>query len=158
MVCACPRSIANRSPQPLGLESKSSQRHHKQPVALSPTTSLKVIEQLKEAGKEMYLKATNTKKCYAGHMKCSREWLAKFFDTTSPTDLPWLSPEQAHVSQDDPDPYSNPAFAHVFERALNEFSNKALSLFLTYKGFHQDLGRNTVEGIQDAFKDMWNQA
>ena len=121
-------------------------------------TSLKVIEWLKEARKKTHLKANNTKKCYAGHVKRGREWLAEFFDGgTPPTDLPWLSPEQAPVSRDDLDPYANPAFARAFDRVPNKFSNKVLSLFLTYKGFHQDLGRNTIEGIRAGFKDMWEQ-
>jgi hypothetical protein len=152
MVRARTRSIAKKSPQP----SESPQRRRKRPS--SSGTSLKVIEQLKEAGKETHLKATNTKKCYAGHVKRGREWLAEFFNgTTSPTDLPWLSPEQAPaVGQDGPDPYADPAFAHAFDSVPNEFSDKALSLFLTYKGFHQDLRRNTVEGIRAAFKDLWD--
>ena len=152
MVRAQPGSIAKKSPQPL----ESPQRHRKRPS--SPTTSLKVIEQLKEAGKKTHLKANNTKKCHAGHVKRGREWLAEFFDGgTPPTDLLWLSPEQAPVSQDDLDPYANPTFACAFDRVPNEFSNKALLLFLTYKGFHQDLGRNMIEGIQAGFKDMREQ-
>lgn len=148
------RSIAKKCPQP----PESPQKRRKRPTS-SPTTSLKVIEQLKEAGKETHLKAINTKKCYAGHVKRGRKWLAEFFDgTTPPTDLPWLSPEQAPVSRDDADPYTDPAFARAFDLIPSEHSDRALSLFLTYKGFHQDLGRNTVEGIQAAFKDMWERA
>ena len=145
MVRVRTRCIAKKSPQP----PESPQRHRKRPS--SPRTSLKVIEQLKEAGKETHLKATNTKKCYAGHVKRGREWLAEFFDgSTTPMDLPWLSPEQALVSPDSQDPYADPAFARAFDSVPNKFSDKALSLFLTYKGFHQDLRRNTVEGIRAA--------
>ncbi|KAF8428474.1 hypothetical protein L210DRAFT_988369 [Boletus edulis BED1] len=146
-------SIAKKSPQP----PNSPQRHHKQSSV--PRTSLKVIEQLKEAGKETHLKAANTKRCYAGHVKCGHEWLTEFFNgTTPPEDLPWLppGPEQALVSQDGLDPYADPAFARAFDSTPNKYSDKALSLYLTYKGFHQDLRRNTVEGVRVAFKDVWD--
>ncbi|KAF8452794.1 hypothetical protein L210DRAFT_3468878 [Boletus edulis BED1] len=155
MVHAQTWSIANKSPQP----PDSPQRRRKRPSV--PRTSLKVIEQLKEAGKETHLKAANTKRCYAGHVKRGREWLTEFFNgTTPPEDLPWLppGPEQALVSQDGPDPYADPAFAHAFNSTPNEYSDKALSLYLTYKGFHQDLRRNTVEGVRAAFKDVWDRA
>jgi len=94
-----------------------------------------------------------------GHVKHGREWLAEFFDGTTPsTDLPWLSPEQAPVGQDDADPYMDLAFAHAFDPVPSKYSDRALALFLTYKGFYQGLGRNTVEGIRAGFKDMWEQA
>ena len=153
MVRARTQSIAKKSPQP----SELPQRCRKRPS--SPRTSLKVIEQLKEAGKETHLKATNTKKCYVGHVKRGHEWLSEFFNGMAPPmDLPWLCPEQALVGQDGPDPYADPAFARAFNSVPNKFSDKALSLFLTYKGFHQDLRRNTVEGIRAAFKDIWDRA
>ena len=71
-------------------------------------------------------------------------------------DLAWLSPKQALVSPDSQDPYADPAFAGAFNSVPNMFSDKALALFLTYKGFHQDLRRTTVEGIQATFKDTWD--
>jgi hypothetical protein len=146
MVCA--RHSGKTAPQP----PESPRKHRKR----SPVQSLKFIEQLKETGKEAHLKATNTRKCYAGHVKRGREWLAEYFkDKRSSKELPWLSP--AHVSGEE-DPYTNPAFAYAFDRVPNEFSDKALSLFLTYKGFHQNLGRNSVEGIRVGFKDLWDKA
>ncbi|KIK72806.1 hypothetical protein PAXRUDRAFT_836378 [Paxillus rubicundulus Ve08.2h10] len=50
----------------------------------------------------------------------------------------------------------NPAFAHASDRTPNQCSDKALTLFLTYKGFHQNLGKGTVEGIRAAFKYLWD--
>ena len=60
-----------------------------------------------------------------------------------------------HVSSEE-DPYANPAFTYAFGRVPNEFSDGALSLFLTYKGFHQNLGRNSIKGIRAAFKVLWD--
>jgi hypothetical protein len=123
-----------------------------------PLKSLMFVEQLKETGKETHLKAANTRKSYAGHINRGREWLAGYFtvpDGGSPKELSWLAPD--HVVGKD-DPYTNPAFARAFDHVPNEFSDKALSLFLTHKGFDQGLGRNTVEGIRAAFKDLWDKA
>lgn len=138
MVCA--QKSAKKAPQLL----ESPQKHCKR--VLSPIKSLKVIEKLKETGKETHLKAMNMKKCYAGHVKHGCEWLAEFFQDETSSDskkLPWL-PSEHIVGMDDP--FTNPAFAHAFDRVPNEFSNQVLSLFLTYKGFHQNLQRMTVEG------------
>ena len=140
------RHSGKMAPQP----PESPQKHRKRP----PVQSLKFVEKLKETGKEAHLKATNTRKCYAGHVKRGREWLAEYFkDEKSSKELPWLTP--THVSSEE-DPYANPAFAYAFGRVPNEFSDGALSLFLTYKGFHQNLGRNSIEGIRAAFKDLWD--
>ncbi|KIK74944.1 hypothetical protein PAXRUDRAFT_19406 [Paxillus rubicundulus Ve08.2h10] len=119
-----------------------------------PTSkSLKVIEQIKEAGKEAHLKAKNTRKCYTGHVKRGCEWLLEHFSANDrDSDTGWSAPDDLAGE----DPYGDPAFAHAFNCTPNQCSDKALALFLTYKGFHQNLGKGTIEGIQAAFKDLWD--
>ncbi|KAF9242145.1 hypothetical protein BU15DRAFT_44465 [Melanogaster broomeanus] len=124
----------------------------------SSTKSLKVIERLKEAGKEAHLKANNTRRCYTGHVKRGREWLSDYFsgndrDADSDEEGSATAPNHPHAEED---PYSDPAFPHAFDSIPNKCSDKALALFLTYKGFHQNLGKGTFEGIRAAFKHLWD--
>ena len=117
---------------------------------MSVESSLKVIQQLKKSGKETHLKVRNTKKYYTGHIKCGCNWLASHFSAED---------EQLSVSEGDGpknDEYSNPAFHTAFDHIPNHCSDKVLLLFLTFKGFYQNLGRGTVEGISATFKDLWD--
>ncbi|KAF8128271.1 hypothetical protein EV363DRAFT_1297891 [Boletus edulis] len=86
----------------------------------------------------------------AGHIKRGRAWLTEYSRNESSTRelLPWTTPDHV-VSKNDP--YTNPTFVHAFDRVPNEFSDAALALFLTYKGF-------TMEGVRAAFKDLWDKA
>ncbi|KAH0832355.1 hypothetical protein J3R83DRAFT_13378 [Lanmaoa asiatica] len=143
------RNCTRKYPQPLAPESpkKAPSRRRRVP---SPEKSLKVIEQLREAGKEAHLKARNTKKCYTGHVKRGREWLTGHFPAGSDSKL--------SVPEDlaNEDIYTDPSFRAAFDQIPNHCSDKALSLFLTFKGFHQNLGKGTVEGIRAAFKHLWD--
>ena len=143
------RNCTRKGPQLLSAPESPKKARRKR--LSSPGGSLKVIEQLREAGKEAHLKARNTKKCYTAHVKCGREWLASHFlaDNSTPS-----MPESPTTE----DIYSDPLFRAAFDRVPNHCSDKALSLFLTFKGFHQNLGKGTVEGIRAAFKDLWDNA
>jgi hypothetical protein len=142
------RESTKKAPQ---LPQSPKKTHRKRPA--SSSKSLKVVEQLKEAGKEAHLRANNTRKCYKGHVKRGREWLSDYFaGTDRDADEEWTAPDQLAEE----DPYSDPIFPHAFDRTPNKCSDKALALFLTYKGFHQNLGKGTFEGIRAAFKDLWD--
>ncbi|KAI6141442.1 hypothetical protein BKA82DRAFT_3986196 [Pisolithus tinctorius] len=52
----------------------------------------------------------------------------------------------------------NPEFRTAFESTPNSCSDKALALYMTWKGFHENLGKSTVESIRAAFKDVWANA
>ena len=134
-----------KHPQPPE-SSKKAQRKR----LLLAESSLKVIQQLKESGKETHLKVRNIQKCYTRHIKCGRNWLASHFPAED---------EQLSVSKGDgpkDNEYSDLTFHTAFDHILNYCFDKALSLFLTFKGFYQNLGRGTVEGIHAAFKDLWD--
>lgn len=138
------RNGAKKGPQP----PESPQKTQRKQVLLPDSEkSLKIIEQLKELGKEAHLNARNTKKCYNGHVKCGQEWLTGYFPggdsipVVTNHDLPRLG-----ASEPD-DTYSDPSFQAAFNCIPNHCSDKALFLFLTFKGFHQNLGKGTVEGI-----------
>lgn len=105
-----------------------------------PERSLRAIEELKETGKDKHLKARNTKKCYVGHIRHGQEWLASHFPSNNS-----MSSTPKDLTKDDI--YSDPSFQAAFDHIPNHCSDKALSLFLTFKGFHQNLGKGMVEGI-----------
>ncbi|KAG1855337.1 PIN domain-like protein [Suillus subalutaceus] len=51
--------------------------------------------------------------------------------------------------------YEDPAFKDAFETIPNRCSNKVLALYMSLKGFHENLSKTTVESIRSAFKKMW---
>ncbi|KAG1723631.1 hypothetical protein EDB19DRAFT_1951960 [Suillus lakei] len=55
----------------------------------------------------------------------------------------------------DDDVYDDPAFKDAFNSIPNRCSNKALALFMSLKGFHENLSKTTVESIHSAFKKLW---
>jgi hypothetical protein len=149
------RASTKKLPQPPESPKKV---HKKRPP--SSWKSLKVIEQLKEAGKEAHLKARNTKKCYKGHVQRGREWLAQHFSKSSVngSEDSEQQPTPDSDDLDEKDPYADPIFPHAFDCSPNRRSDRALALFLTYKGFHQSLSKGTIEGVRAAFKDLWDNA
>ncbi|KIK32078.1 hypothetical protein CY34DRAFT_760908 [Suillus luteus UH-Slu-Lm8-n1] len=55
----------------------------------------------------------------------------------------------------DSDVYDDPAFKDAFDRIPNRCSDKALALYMSLKGFHENLSKTTVESIRSAFKKLW---
>ncbi|KAG9310650.1 hypothetical protein JVU11DRAFT_9229 [Chiua virens] len=153
------KQSTKKAPQPPGSPKKARRKRLQPPES---KTSLKVIERLKEAEKEAHLKAKNTKKCYTGHVKRGRDWLARHWHLSIGNNSEMDSEQQTcqqlpldNIPESD-DPYDDPCFLRAFDRMPNACSDKALALFLTYKGFHQSLSKGTVEGIRAAFKDLWD--
>ncbi|KIM63579.1 hypothetical protein SCLCIDRAFT_1172537, partial [Scleroderma citrinum Foug A] len=54
--------------------------------------------------------------------------------------------------------YHEPAFKNAFECSPNQCSDQALSIYLGWRGFKEKCSQSTVDGIQVAFKLMWNDA
>ncbi|KAG1907643.1 uncharacterized protein F5891DRAFT_939549 [Suillus fuscotomentosus] len=137
-----------------------------------PKSALADIQKCKELGIETHLQANKTRSSYAGHVRRGREWLASHFDAPScSTDEgdcsvlkePLVQPVALSVPsfvRDNPDSdvYADPAFKDVFGCTPNRCSDKALALFMSLKGFHENLSKNTVESIRAAFKKLWEQA
>ncbi|KAG2140603.1 hypothetical protein DEU56DRAFT_734911 [Suillus clintonianus] len=132
-----------------------------------PKTALADVQKCKQHGIDTHLQANNTRTNYAGHVRRGREWLASHFDNLSRSatstdnvskDSPALSmlPLPAGVATDaDDDIYDDPAFKDVFDSIPNGCSDKALALFMSLKGFHENLSKTTVESIRSAFKKLW---
>ncbi|KAG1807767.1 hypothetical protein EV424DRAFT_1329376 [Suillus variegatus] len=137
-----------------------------------PKSALADIQKCKELGIETHLQANKTRSSYAGHVRRGREWLASHFDAPScsadegdcsvPKE-PLVQPVALSVPsfvRDNPDSdvYADPAFKDAFGCMPNRCSDKALALFMSLKGFHENLSKNTVESIRAAFKKLWEQA
>jgi hypothetical protein len=144
-----------KTPQLPESPKKKSHKTRSSTATSTAVTSLKTISQLKESGKAAHLRAKKTRKCYAGHVKRGRQWLAEHFCTET-DEHEQSAPDGIKGEKDDP--YLDPEFPNAFDCIPNKMSDKALALFLTYKGFHQNLSQEMVEGIRAAFKDLWDNA
>lgn len=131
-----------------------------------PKTALADVQKCKQHRIDTHLQANNTRTNYAGHVQCGREWLASHFDNLSRSatstknmskDSPALMlPLPAGVATDaDDNVYDDPAFKDTFDSIPNGCSDKALALFMSLKGFHENLSKTTVESIRLAFKKLW---
>ncbi|KAG2128935.1 uncharacterized protein EDB93DRAFT_1095770 [Suillus bovinus] len=133
-----------KAPQPPGTAQKTRQKK----TMVHTKTALSDVQKCKQNGIETHLQATNTQNNYAGHVRCGREWLESHFDHLE---------SEFTVGEDvnDSDMYNDPVFKDAFSHIPNRCSDKALALFMSLKGFHQNLSKTTVESIRLAFKEMW---
>ncbi|KIO12167.1 hypothetical protein M404DRAFT_125937 [Pisolithus tinctorius Marx 270] len=71
-----------------------------------------------------------------------------------------LPPSPSHVGSGDlsSEVYGDPDFKNAFERMPNQCSDKALALYLSWKGFQEDCSQSTIDSVQAAFKLMWDEA
>ncbi|KAL4061664.1 hypothetical protein V8B97DRAFT_2027250 [Scleroderma yunnanense] len=95
----------------------------------SENSSLEAIHHIKEA--------------YDGHICQGCKWLQSH--TGSSSTIP------ASIVKDI---YNNPRFKDAFENILNHYSDKALALYLSWRGFHENQSWSTVEGVHAAFKKL----
>ncbi|KIO13539.1 hypothetical protein M404DRAFT_122553 [Pisolithus tinctorius Marx 270] len=118
--------------------------------------SLHTVHQIKEAGKQTHLRAAKTRATYARHVRQAQSWLQSHFlaEGTQP------SPSPSHVGSGDlsSEVYGNPDFKNAFERVPNQCSDKALALYLSWKGFQENCSQSTIDGVRAAFKLMWDEA
>jgi hypothetical protein len=136
--------------------------HRKKRLAVKKT-ALVDVQRCKEHSIKTHLQASNTRTNYAGHVCRGREWLASHFkgSTVSETRrddivhgslVPLLTTDKINA---DNDVYEDPAFKDAFKSVPNRCSDKALALYMSLKGFHENLSKTTVESIRSAFKKMW---
>ena len=129
------------SPQGRSRKTKSSTASN----AADSVVSWMDIEQLKESGKHRHLKAPRTRAAYSAHVHRGQEWLEGFCGT-----------EMEGRAADDK--YSDPEYRTAFASTPNKHSDEVLALYMTWKGFHENLGKGTVESVRAAFKDFWANA
>ncbi|KAL4064462.1 hypothetical protein J3A83DRAFT_4191195 [Scleroderma citrinum] len=99
----------------------------KKKTPTSENSSLEAIHHIKEVGKQAHLQAEKTWKAYDGHICWGHEWLQSHTKSSStiPTSI---------VN----DIYNDPAFKDAFEKLPNHCSDKALALYLSWRGFHEN--------------------
>ncbi|KAG2110244.1 uncharacterized protein F5147DRAFT_796945, partial [Suillus discolor] len=127
----------------------------------TPKAALADVQKCKDLGIETHLQANNTRANYAGHVRRGREWLASYFKTPAVSDSERgdIASEDSLASvgmHGDNDTHDDVAFKDAFDRIPNRCSDKALALFMSLKGFHENLSKTTVESIRSAFKKMWD--
>lgn len=137
--------------------------HRRKKRSTAEKTVLADVQRCKEHGIKTHLQASNTRTNYAGHVRRGREWLASHFESSTVSEtrrddifqgslIPLLT--TAEITADN-DVYEDLAFKDAFENVPNRCSDKALALYMSLKGFHENLSKTTVESIRSAFKKMW---
>ncbi|KAL4064546.1 hypothetical protein J3A83DRAFT_4191265 [Scleroderma citrinum] len=58
----------------------------------------------------------------------------------------------------DSETYGDPGFKDAFEHKPNQCSDKALALYLSWRGFQEHCSQSTIDGIRAAFKMWWDEA
>ena len=119
------------------------------------TSTLHAALQAKEDGKKAHLHARKMTSNYSGHVCRACEWLQCSLEGdltaegtgSTGTDCP--STEEF---------YNDPLSKDAFERIPNKRSNEALSLYLAWRGFQEQVSQSTVEGICTALKWHWDRA
>ncbi|KAI6138555.1 hypothetical protein BKA82DRAFT_3989880 [Pisolithus tinctorius] len=53
---------------------------------------------------------------------------------------------------------SDPNFKSAFERVPNRCSDKALALYLSWRGFQENSSQSTIDGVRAGFKMLWDEA
>ncbi|KAG1836898.1 hypothetical protein F4604DRAFT_1602155 [Suillus subluteus] len=134
----------------------------------TPKAALADVQKCKDLGIETHLQANNTRANYAGHIRRGRQWLASYSKTPAISEsergdiasddllIPMPSSPASFDMHSDNDAHDDPAFKDAFDRIPNRCSHKALALFMSLKGFHENLSKTTIESIRSAFKKMWD--
>ncbi|KIK22932.1 hypothetical protein PISMIDRAFT_101590 [Pisolithus microcarpus 441] len=113
--------------------------------------SLHVVHQIKEAGKQTHLRAAKTRETYSRHVCQARSWLQGHFPLEG---APQILAHTEHESEI----YSDPGFKNAFERVPNQCSDKALALYLSWRGFQENCSQSTIDGVRAAFKMLWDES
>ncbi|KIN97548.1 hypothetical protein M404DRAFT_160167 [Pisolithus tinctorius Marx 270] len=112
--------------------------------------SLHTVHQIKEAGKQTHLRAAKTRATYFRHVRQAHSWLGSHF-------LAEGTPSALSHAVDNSEVYSDPNFKNAFECVPNQCSDKALALYLSWKGFQENCSQSTIDGIRAAFKMLWDE-
>ena len=139
----------NQVSPPMASPEKSGRKQKKSAAKDLPT--LQAAHQAKEDGKETHLLSKKTRDVYARHVHQARGWLQSHYTADGTLSVATHPGEGSEI-------YHDPAFKNAFERCPNQCSDQALSIYLGWRGFKEKCSQSTVDGIQAAFKLMWNDA
>ncbi|KAG1883365.1 hypothetical protein F4604DRAFT_1920566 [Suillus subluteus] len=111
-------------------------------------TTLPVIDKIKERAKQQHKHASSAWKNYNSYIDRGQKWLKVHASATGYRD------EESHNG----DAYEDPTFRDALKEIPNQHSDKALTLFISYKCFHENNGQSTCDGIHAAFTKYWEEA
>ena len=144
--------------------------HKKPKPAASKTISLSAVKEIQDSGKKAHLRAATTRKNYSAHIKRGQEWIRSHCTTAEPMGVIGMDAEASfgmphpeglssgeNVRVDNDLFYDTPEFKKALDGAPNEYSSKALALYISYKCFYQNLTQSTADGIYSAFKRYWEE-
>ena len=127
---------------------ETSKRRKKQQSPKDNVVTFEELHHIKETGKQQHLQAETTQKSYGGHVHRAWEWLQDLLNRNDMTNL----------SEEDLALFNDPAFKNAFNNIPNRLSAQVLAWYLSWRGFHKNLGRSLIEGVHAAFKKLWEQA
>ncbi|KAJ7797476.1 hypothetical protein B0H14DRAFT_2618961 [Mycena olivaceomarginata] len=150
-------------------------------LAQSGGATLENIQALQKTGLTKHSKAANTTKKYGESVRNARKWLGasieegnntgktKVADTDSAdeeegksgTGPDPIAPDVEGEDVEDPEEsftFDTPEYKQALDDIPNEHSPKVLSLYLTFKIFHQGLKIGTADTAKAAFKELWKMA
>lgn len=121
--------------------------------------SLPALRTLRESGKRANLNSRGTQTNYGGQIARGREWLESHFagEVDSSTLPEGIDDRISNLEPNPDDIYADPEFKEAFAGRPNKHSHQALSLFISFKCFHENLKKTTGEQIHAAFKKHWSQ-
>ncbi|KAJ7496322.1 hypothetical protein B0H11DRAFT_1715957 [Mycena galericulata] len=141
-------------------------------LAQSGAATLENIQVLQKTGLTKHSKAANTTKKYGESVRNARKWLG--VSTGDVTDKKKgkskvkqrgedLNSDDEEEEDEPEDPaesfkFGAPEYKMALDDIPNEHSPKVLSLYLTYKIFHQGLKIGTADTARAAFKELWKMA
>ncbi|KAI6004429.1 hypothetical protein F5J12DRAFT_783407 [Pisolithus orientalis] len=67
-----------------------------------------------------------------------------------------MPPTPSHTGEDS-EIYSDPEFRNAFEHMPNRCSDKALALYLSWRGFQENCSQSTIDRVQAGFKMLWDE-
>ncbi|KAG2054410.1 hypothetical protein BDR06DRAFT_971622 [Suillus hirtellus] len=137
--------------------------HKRKKRSAAEKTALADVQRCKEHGIKTHLQASNMRMNYAWHIHHGWEWLASHFESSTISETQRddifqgslvLLLTTTEITADN-DMYEDLAFKDAFENIPNKCSDKALTLYMSLKVFHENLSKTTVKSICSAFKKMW---
>ena len=144
------KTAATKEAAPPGTADKPRRKQKTQADAKDQPT-LQAAHQAKETGKQAHLRALRTTETYGQHVNQARTWLRSHFKEDGTLSITSHPEEGSEI-------YHDPAFKDAFEQQPNHCSNKALSIYLGWRGFEENCSQSTVDGIRAGFKAMWEEA
>lgn len=117
------------------------------------------LQTLYELGKKVNLHSKSTQSNYDGQIMRGHKWLeGHFAGNANSLTCPWgMGDEIDRLGPDMDDVYTDLEFKHAFSGRSNKHSHQALLLFVSFKCFHENLGKGTSEQIHATFKKHWSQ-